>query len=144
MAPDFLFQLSCIIAAIGWIVILFASPFWRWWDRFVMGIVITLLAFIYSYLNLSNFHLSDVKGFGSLDGILALYQNKYILLAGWIHIMAFDLIAALWVKKNSVRHDIKHWLIFVPLLFTCLLGPLGFLLYLIIRAIKTKNYFTDN
>lgn len=144
MTPDSLFQVSCIIAAVGWIVIIFVSPFWAWWDKFVMGVVITLLALIYSYLNLTNFHPSDVKGFGSLDGILGLYQNKYILLAGWVHIMAFDLIGAIWLKKNAIRHGLSHWTILIPIIFTCLLGPLGFLLYLIIRAFKTRSIFTDN
>jgi hypothetical protein len=58
--------------------------------------------------------------------------------------MAYDLIGAVWMKRNSVKHGIKHVAILPALVFTCALGPLGFLIYLLTRAIVTKNYFADN
>src|SRR5215210_5507442 len=102
MTPDTLFNISCIIAAIGWIILLFISPFWASYDKIVISIIVVLLAIIYSYCNFSNFDPDILKKFSSLDGILNLFQNKALLLACWVHIMAFDLIGAVWLKRNSV------------------------------------------
>ena len=144
MTANAIFQISCAIAAIGWLVIILASPFWIAWDKFLVAIIITLLACIYSCLNLSNFHIHDLKMFGSLAGILTLYNNPFLLTAGWVHIMAFDLLVAVWIKKNSVQHSISHGLIILPLIFTCMLGPLGFVIYMLIRWFKTGKYFAAN
>jgi hypothetical protein len=144
MNADTLFNITCIIAAIGWLVILFASPFWFGFDKFIVSIIIVILALVYSYCNFSNPDPEILQKFSTLDGIGNLFQNKMLLLACWIHIMVFDLLGAVWIKKNARQHGISHGLIIVPLIFTCLLGPLGLLLYLLVRWIKTKQYFAEN
>ena len=75
---------------------------------------------------------------------MELFTAKPLVMAAWCHIMAFDLLAAVWIKKNSLQYNIKHWLIVPALVFTCVLGPLGFLIYLLIRWLKTGNYFAAN
>lgn len=144
MTPDIIFLITCSIAAAGWIIIIFLSPFWRGYDKFVMGIVIALLALAYTWVNASNFDPGLIKKFGSLDGIAQIFSNRYLLTAAWIHFLTFDLLAAVWIKNNSVRHGISHLLIIPALVFSCLLGPLGYLIYLLTRFIKTKNYFAEN
>ena len=144
MTPDTVFLITCSIAAVGWIIVLLASPFWTGYDKFVVGIVIALLALSYSWLNFSNFDPGILKKFSTLDGVGELFQNKYLLAAAWVHFLAFDLLAAVWIKNNSVKHGIGHLLILPALFFTCMLGPLGFLIYLLTRFIKTKNYFAAN
>ena len=144
MTPDTIFLITCSIAAAGWIIIIFLSPFWRGYDKFVTGIVIALLAIAYTWVNASNFDPGLIKKFGSLDGIAQIFSNRYLLTAAWIHFLAFDLIAAVWIKNNSVRHGINHLLVIPALVFSCLLGPFGYLIYLLTRFIKTRNYFVEN
>src|SRR5436305_13703768 len=103
MSPDTIFNVTCVIAAIGWLIILVVSPFWQWWDKFVVGIIIVLLALVYTVLNFSNFKPADVKKFGSLDGIFQLYQNRSSVTASWVHVLAFDLMVAVWIKKDAIR-----------------------------------------
>lgn len=144
MTPDTVFLITCTIAAIGWIILLFVSPFWMGYDKFLVGIVIALLAISYAWLNFSNFDPGLLKKFSSLDGIAEIFQNRVLLTAAWVHFLAFDLLAAVWIKNNSVKHGIGHVLILPALIFSCLLGPLGFLIYLLTRWIKTKKYFAEN
>ena len=144
MTPDTLFLLSSCIASIGWITLLFISPFWSGFDKFLVGIIIALLALVYTGLNFANFNVGDAAKFGSLDGVAALYQNKALLCAGWVHFLAFDLLTAVWIKKNAMKFGIPHVWILLALIFSCLLGPLGFLLYLLTRWIRTRNYFAEN
>ncbi|HEY4289614.1 MAG TPA: ABA4-like family protein [Puia sp.] len=144
MTPDTLFLLSSGIASIGWITLLFISPFWPGFDKFLIGIIITLLALVYTGLNFANFHVGDAAKFGSLDGVATLFQNKALLTAGWVHFLAFDLLTAVWIKKNAVKLGVPHAWIIPAVIFSCLLGPLGFLLYLLTRWIRTKTWSAEN
>lgn len=144
LTPDTIFLITCGIAAAGWLIIIFLSPFWRGYDKFIIGIVIALLALAYTWVNASNFDPGLIKKFGSLDGIAQIFSNRYLLTAAWIHFLAFDLLAAVWIKNNSVRHGISHLIIIPALVFACLLGPFGYLIYLLTRFIKTKKYFAEN
>jgi heme A synthase len=144
MTPDTIFLLSSGIAAIGWITILLISPFWPDFDKFLVGIIIALLALVYTGLNLANFHVSDGAKFATLDGVAALFQNKALLTAAWVHILAFDLLTAVWIKRNAMKLGIPHAWILPSLIFSCLLGPLGFLLYLLTRWIRARSYFAEN
>ncbi len=80
----------------------------------------------------------DFGAFSSLDGLTQLFQNRALVLGGWIHYLAFDLVVGSWILKDSQRRQINHWLV-VPCLFLCLMmGPVGFLLYQTIRYLKKQ------
>ena len=144
MSPDSIFQLCSTIAMIGWLILIIASPFVVEIDKFILGVVITLFCIVYLWLVIESFSPSDVKKFGSLDGVMELFQNKTMLTAGWVHYLAFDLFAGLWIKRNSLKFGIPH-LVLVPILFlTFMLGPIGLLLYLLVRMVKTKRWFATN
>jgi hypothetical protein len=144
MTPETIFQLSNILALAGWIVLIVISPLWLNADKFLIGVIITLLAMVYAWIIFSSFSPGDMKSFGSLDGVMSLFQSKTLLTAGWVHYLAFDLMTGIWIKRNALTHNINHWFIIPALLFTFMLGPVGLLLYLLIRWIKTKQYFANN
>lgn len=144
MSPDTIFQLCSAIAMIGWLTLFIASPFILEVDKFLTGIIITLLALVYAWLIASSFNPGDMKSFGSLEGVMKLFQNKTLVTAGWVHYFAFDLMVGIWIKRNSLKYGMPHWLIIPCLLFTFMLGPVGLLLYLLLRFIKTWNHFSAN
>jgi hypothetical protein len=128
----------------GWLILIIASPFWLTIDRFLIGIVIMLLCLVYAWLIFTEFNFSGLAKFGSLDGVMELFTNKAIVTAGWVHYLAFDLLTGVWIKRNSVNYAIPHWVVLPCLLLTFMLGPVGLLLYLLIRWIKFKQYFAPN
>jgi Domain of unknown function (DUF4281) len=76
--------------------------------------------------------------FTQLSGVMALFDSKGGATVGWIHYLAFDLLAGLWVARNADRHGYARW-IQVPILFFVLMaGPLGLTLYLLLR-LTCKN-----
>jgi hypothetical protein len=76
--------------------------------------------------------------FTQLSGIMALFDSKGGATIGWIHYLAFDLLTGLWVARNADRHGYARW-IQVPILFFVLMaGPLGLMLYLLLR-LTCKN-----
>ncbi|HZI54730.1 MAG TPA: ABA4-like family protein [Chitinophagaceae bacterium] len=144
MTPDTIFQVCNTIAMIGWLLLIIASPFSQGIDRFLIGIVIALFCIVYAWLIFSIFSLADFKSFGSLDGVMGLFQDKTLVTAGWVHYLAFDLFTGIWIKKNSLKYGISHWIIIPCLILTFMLGPLGLLLYLLVRTVKTKQWFAEN
>ncbi len=77
--------------------------------------------------------------FGSLKSVMQLFTVENAVLAGWIHYLAFDLLVGMWIVNQNKTLNI-HPVILAPcLLGTFLFGPVGFLVFMIIRAITLKN-----
>ena len=144
MTPESIFSICNTIALVGWLVLLIISPFWFHTDKLLIGILVTLFAVLYTWLLASNFKLSDMEKFSTLDGVMELFTNRVAVTTAWIHFLAFDLMTGIWIKKNALKHNINHWILIPCLFFTFMIGPVGLLLYLLIRLIKTKTYFADN
>lgn len=144
MSPDSVFQTCSTIAMVGWIVLLVISPFWSSFDKFLIGIIITLFAIVYAWLIFQVFTPGDFQKFGSLNGVMELFTDKTAVTAGWVHYLAFDLLTGIWIKKNAQKYNIHHLILIPCLLLTFMLGPIGLLLYLLVRSIKTKQYFAAN
>jgi len=144
MSPDSIFQACSTIAMAGWLVLLIISPFWSSFDKFLIGIIITLLAIVYAWLIFQVFTPGDFEKFSSLNGVMELFTDKTAVTAGWIHYLAIDLLTGIWIKKNAQKYNIHHLILIPCLLVTFMLAPIGFLLYLLVRSIKTKQYFAAN
>ena len=144
MTPEFIFKACSMLALAGWIMLIFLAPFWYSIDKFLIGVIIAILAIVYAYLIVTEFEPKDAANFNSLDGVMKIFTNKTLVTAGWIHYLAFDLFVGVWIKKNSMKHGIPHLAIIPALLFTFMLGPLGFLIYTFTRWIVAKQYFAEN
>ena len=54
-------------------------------------------------------------GFSSLQDVSALFGNPWLLLAGWTHYLAFDLLVGAWEVRDARDRRIRHLLV-LPLL----------------------------
>lgn len=143
MKPETIFQICNSIAPVGWLLLIVA-PRWKWTRGIVLsGLFPLLLALVYLFL--IAFHFGEREGdFSSLEGVTKLFENPFALVAGWVHYLAFDLLVGCWILANSQKHNIHHLLIIPCLLLTFLFGPIGFLIYFIVRWAKTKQFFHEN
>ena len=133
MSPEQLFSLCGMLAAAGWLLLVFL-PRWRWTARLVCPVVIPLLiALLYLWLVATTFGRTQ-GGFGSLADVSRLFQNPWALLAGWIHYLAFDLFVGSWEVRDSQRVGVRHLFVVPCLALTFLFGPVGLLLYFALRA----------
>ena len=138
-----IFTICNTVAIAGWLVLLFI-PFWYESDKYIVGIVIALFCIVYAWLMFSSFPLSNIPTFTTLDGVRFLFQQDEMIVAGWVHYLAFDLLAGIFIRRNSIKHGISAWIIFPILLITFAIGPVGLLLYLIVRSIASRRYFVEN
>jgi len=127
----------------GWFLLVFL-PSWQYTPLVVMITVLTICAF-YSYFILfgqsydQGARKPHYKDFGSLAGVLKLFSNARVVLAGWLHYLAFDLLIGLFIVMDSQQHDISHFMILPVLFLSLMIGPAGLLCYFILRAFYTGN-----
>lgn len=79
-------------------------------------------------------------GFGSLQEVSVLFSDKRTLLAGWLHYLCFDLFVGAWITRDAERRAISHWLVLPCLYATLMLGPIGLLAYLALRAALRRTF----
>ncbi len=138
MNAETIFSIVNILAMAGWILLILV-PRWDWTQKIIVsGGIPLLLSVAYLVLVVMFFGQSD-GGFDSLENVMKLFTNKWSVLAGWIHYLAFDLFVGSWEVKDSQKKAISHWFVIPCLIFTFMLGPIGFLLYSIIRFFAYKN-----
>jgi len=91
-----------------------------------------------SYLNSYNF-IGNFNLYLGFDELSDLFSDKSFLITFWVHFIAINLFVGGWIVKDSQRFMINKMLIILPLIFTYLIGPLGLLLYWLIRIFYAKN-----
>lgn len=132
MSPDALFPICNALVLPGWLLLIVA-PRWRWTDRLVASCALTLiLAGAYAYLIVAYFGRSE-GGFGSLAQVALAFKSPHVLLAGWIHYLAFDLFVGGWEARDARKLGIPHALLVPCLLLTFVFGPMGLLAYFLLR-----------
>lgn len=138
MTAESLFSLAGMAVLPGWLLLIFL-PRWKMSARLISGVVIPLLlAMLYAWLVVAWIGSSD-GGFGSLAEVRLLFENDYLLLAGWVHYLAFDLFIGSWEVRDSARAGVHHLAVVPCLLLTFLFGPVGLLVYLVIRTARTRQ-----
>ena len=143
MSPDVIFSICNTAVLPGWLL-LAILPRWKWTARLIASVIIpALLGLVYLYLVLTHFGGTE-GGFGSLSQVQQLFQNPAMLLAGWIHYLAFDLFIGSWEVRDAQRLGLNHLLVIPCLALTFLFGPAGLLLYFLIRWAAKKQTLVEN
>ena len=137
MPLETLFSVASAIAAVGWLLLVLVPKLRP--AQITAGIIIPLLlSALYLFLIVQNFSGAP-GGFGSLADVSLLFSKQALLLAGWVHYLAFDLFIGAWEIRDSQRHQIPHLVMIPCLLMTFMLGPIGLLFYFAIRTAKTRK-----
>jgi hypothetical protein len=138
MTTDQIFGIANMVALAGWIA-LAALPRQRWVrDTLCRLLLPGALAVIYSVIVVSAWNDSE-GGFGSLTEVATLFSNSWLLLAGWVHYLAFDLFIGTWEVRDAQERGIPHVLVLPCLVLTFLFGPAGLLLYLLVRGLPRTS-----
>ena len=134
MSLEQLFSLCGSLSMIGWLGLALA-PRWhitRDWAAPVIAPII--IGAVYVWLMMNNFSAApEGAGFGSLAGVALLFSVPELLLAGWIHYLAFDLFVGAWEVKDAQQAGIQHAAVIPCLFATLMFGPGGLVLYWIIK-----------
>jgi ABA4-like protein len=138
MDGELLLRILNVPVLLGWAAMVLAprARITRW----VLESDVLPLAIGVLYVSLMAPHLPGLLGqFDTLEHIGAALQLPGMLLAGWIHYLAFDFLVGRVVLADSQRRGIPHLLVAPCLVLTFLLGPSGYLAYALVR-LATRRF----
>lgn len=138
MTAEQAFSVANTLALVTWLAMLVAPRRLIVVDRMAGGVTPVLLAAAYAVLIASSWGQSS-GNFTSLAGVTALFGNEWLLLAGWIHYLVFDLLVGRWELKDSQTRGIPHLLVVPCLILTFLFGPAGWLLYKGLASVHSRS-----
>jgi Domain of unknown function (DUF4281) len=149
MTPHQWFAVANPLAMLGWIALAAAlllpagtmrTRLAEAGGRFVplllcVGYVVALVAFWGS---------SPGGGFGTLNEVAILFSSPGVLLAGWVHYLAFDLFIGRWIVDDALARAAgssaaRRALLLPVLLLTFLFGPAGLLAWFTLRGLAAKQ-----
>ena len=102
-----------------------------------------LLAICYSYLSY-NLYLEEsiFEGFelyNGLDGLYSMFSNEILLLIFWLHFLAISLFAGAWIVRDARKYFIPKIITIPSLILTYFSGPVGLVIYWLIRIFFAKK-----
>jgi hypothetical protein len=128
------FGLANIVAMAGWVVLIAAPRQWPGAWALPRWVVPVALSAIYSCIVLVHFAAAG-GGYGAIAEVRQLFQSDAMLVAGWTHYLAFDLLIGAWIAGRMDRAGVDRILQAGPLLCVFMFGPVGLLLGLMTEGV---------
>lgn len=138
MNAESIFILVNLATLLGWVLILllpYARITHNLIDRMLLPACIAVIYIVLVVLVFPQIPFEDY----SFLGLTELFSDPWVMALGWTHLMAFDLVAASWMKQDAHKHKIRHRVMLAPYLLTLFFGPTGLLVYLIFRSNKQSK-----
>ena len=104
---------------------------------FILSIIYLYLIYYYfiaGYDFVQNFSL-----YLGLDYLGELFSERAFLIIFWTHFLAINLFCGSWIVSDSRKFSMSKILVFIPLVITYFTGPLGILIYWLIRIFYAKR-----
>lgn len=138
-----IFSAANLLAMIAWAALILLPR----WPALLAGLLyagIGVLCFVYAASMISVMGgfvspgtvVGDAAGgvdFTSIEGVRAIFSSDSGVVIGWTHYLAFDLFVGLWIARDADAKGIHRFVQAPILLFTFMLGPIGLLIWLIVR-----------
>jgi hypothetical protein len=106
-------------------------------------IVPMLLACGYVYLSYTIYLEGNIfDGFelySGLNGLYSMFANESLLLIFWLHFLALSLFAGAWIVRDSKKYFIPKIITIPSLILTYCSGPIGLVIYWLIRIFFAKK-----
>ena len=129
-----LFRVSNLLVLPFW-ALMILLPRWQWTMRIMRSPVISAAPAALYALVLP--HLDEIWPAISqpmLGGVSAFLSSPAGATIAWVHFLAFDLFVGRWIYLDSRERLISTWRVGQALFLTLMVGPAGFLLYLVLRS----------
>ena len=129
-------------------------PFWfmliiipnsRFTTFFVNSVILPLILstayiyVIYQAILLEEPIFDIFKIYLSLENLYTLFVTESFLLVFWLHFLTLNLFLGSWIARDGVKYNMPRGLVFAPLILVYFTGPLGLVLYWIIRVFYAKK-----
>ena len=126
-----------------WLLLIFA-PNSSFTNFFLQSIIATLiLALAYGFIAykifLSGNIFSGFELYSGLSGLYSMFSDEAFLLIFWLHFLSISLFLGAWIARDSLKYNIPKFLVSLSLILTYFTGPVGLLIYWLIRIFFAKK-----
>jgi hypothetical protein len=137
-----IFTAANLVALVAWVGLIFL-PRWPVMLSGILYLVVGGLCALYTVL-----FVSAVTGiippgnggadFTTIEGVRSIFASDIGVLIGWTHYLAFDLFVGVWIARDADAKFFARW-IQAPILFlTFFCGPVGLLIWLLVREPRAR------
>ena len=133
-----LFTLVHVIAFAAWALLLI-GPRGARTAAITLYFGVGLLCLAYTAMFLSQLGAMRPGHFISIEGIRTLFSRDGGIVLGWTHYLALDLFIGQWIAKDADHKGFSRLAQAPVLLLTLLAGPIGLLVWLVIRERRARR-----
>jgi hypothetical protein len=135
MQPDLdaLYGLTGMLIIVCWGLLILHPDRSSRWITVPKFAVPTLFGLIYAGIMMAKFFGSG-GGYGSIAAVRALFAHDDILLAGWLHYLAYDFFIGVWIAEQADRIGLSRQIQALILVTAFMFPPMGLVLFLATRA----------
>ena len=84
--------------------------------------------------------LTDVfKLYLNIEGLYTVFSSESFLLIFWLHFLSLGLFLGSWVSRDAIKYNISRKIVFIPLIMVYFSGPLGLVVYWLLRIFFAKR-----
>jgi hypothetical protein len=133
------FALTNAVAMLGWLALI-AAPRRPAVLSAVMylGVALLCAAYVAIAVWLSTHSGPKLLGY-SPAALAAVFSDPRAVVLGWTHYLALDLFTGLWIARDGDHKGISRWVQAPVLVLTLLAGPIGLLVWLILRERRARE-----
>ena len=126
-----------------WLLLIF-MPYHSLTNFFVQSIIAPLLLaigyiFLIYNLYLDNSIFDGFELYSGLDGLYSMFANENLLLIFWLHFLSISLFAGAWIVRDTKKYFIPKIISIPSLILTYFTGPVGLVIYWLIRIFFAKK-----
>ena len=99
----------------------------------------TYIYVIYQMISLDESIFNVFKLYLSLDNLFTVFATEAFLLVFWLHFVTLNLFLGSWISRDGFKHGMPRGLVFIPLILVYFTGPIGLVLYWLIRVFYARK-----
>ena len=94
---------------------------------------------VYQGILLDESFVDIFKLYISLDSLYTIFAAENFLLVFWLHFLALNLFIGSWVSRDAFKYNMTKKITSVPLVLIYFSGPLGLVIYWMLRIFYSKK-----
>ena len=99
-----------------------------------------IYVYIFYQLMLLNEDILDYLSiYSGLDKLADLFTNELFLLIFWVHFLAINLFLGSWVSRDALKYNMPKIFSSISLILIYFTGPIGLIVYWILRIFFAKK-----
>ena len=126
-----------------WLLLIFL-PYNQITNFFTQSVIPFLLISVgYAYLSYKTYLEGNIfesfELYRGLEGLYSMFSNEALLLIFWLHFLALSLFVGSWIVRDSKRYLIPKIITIPSLIITYFTGPIGIIIYWLLRIFFAKK-----